>query len=272
MRASLCLLLLPAFTHAHRYALCHFSCVGANTNETWRTCRSEKCTPRLPEDLCADGNEPALLDASGVEATDEAGVRVSGPQECADVYDAPLPGSFAERCDLCMGLVGELRGLWYEATQAAAEEEPPPVAEQPAAAMEAPAEVGDGDGEGSSAATTPPSAPCAKAAARTAALLPTIRTCRYHPPACEAVLAAARERACPQLWEMRVSGATERAVRAQQRQLCGALVTQRNASGVDEAVVCPHPRDVGERVMGICAVMASVLLAAQVSIGIGRLR
>ena len=64
--------------------------------------------------------ERALLDASGLEATDEAGVRVSGPQECADVYDAPLPGSFAERCDLCMGLVGELRGLWYEATQAAA--------------------------------------------------------------------------------------------------------------------------------------------------------
>ena len=95
MRASLCLLLLPASTHAHRYALCHFSCVGAKTNETWRTCRSEKCTPRLPEDLCADGNEPALLDASGLEATDEAGVRVSGPQECADVYDAPLPGSFA---------------------------------------------------------------------------------------------------------------------------------------------------------------------------------
>ena len=30
--------------------------------------------------------------------------------------------------------------------------------------------------------------------------------------------------------------------------------------------------NVGERVMGICAVMASVLLAAQVSIGIGRLR
>ena len=179
-------------------------------------------------------------------------MRVSGPQECADLHDAPLAGSFTERCDLCMHLAGALGPLWHEATTIEA------------------AATADGRGEegAEGVAEGPAARVCAEAAVRAEALLPTVRTCRYHPPACHAVIAAAREHACPEVWAMRRAGATERAVRARERELCGLLATQRNGSGVSDALVCPHPRDVGARIMAICAVVASVLLAAQARLGV----
>ena len=224
--------LLPAALLTHRYQLCNFSC--ADGAEQWLACRSEKCTPRLPEDYCSDGTEANLVGSS----TEEAGIQVSGPQECAEVYDVPRAGSFSERCDLCMALVGELTMLWHEADTQQAQLE-----------------------DSSSRA-------CAEAAARTEALPPTVRTCRYQPSACDAVLATAREQACPKLWDLRRAGETERAVRARQREVCGALMTQRNGSGVDDALICPHPRDVGARIMAIAAVIATVLLAAQTRLGV----
>ena len=246
------LLLLPAALLAHRYQLCNFTC--ADTNETWLACRSEKCTPRLPEDFCVDGNEAALYGADGEKATDEAGVRVSGPQECAEVWEAPLPGSFAERCDLCMELASELTMLWHaeEREKSAVAAGAPPVAVEEDAGL----------------AVDDASRVCAEAAVRAEALLPTVRTCRYHAPACAAVLSAAKEHACPQLWALRRGGGTERAVRQAQRELCGALATQRNGSSVDDALVCPHPRDVGARIMGISAVVAGVVLALQMRLGV----
>ena len=53
-----------------------------------------------------------------------------------------------------------------------------------------------------------------------------------------------------------------------QRELCGMLATQRNGSGVDDALVCPHPRDVGARVMAISAVIAGAVIAAQLGLGV----
>ena len=61
---------------------------------------------------------------------------------------------------------------------------------------------------------------------------------------------------------------TERAVRQTQRELCGALATQRNGSKVEDAMVCPHRRDVGARIMGISAVVAAVVCALQVRLGV----
>ena len=72
------------------------------------------------------------------------------------------------RCDLCMGLVGELRGRGTRRRRRRPRTTPP-VAEQPAA-RETPAEVGR-RWRRRSAATMPPSALQAEAAARTAALL-----------------------------------------------------------------------------------------------------
>ena len=44
--------------------------------------------------------------------------------------------------------------------------------------------------------------------------LPTVRTCRLHPPACAAVLAASSTHACAEAWEMLRGGASASAVRA----------------------------------------------------------
>jgi hypothetical protein len=68
------------------YYRCNMTC--ASGTEAWTTCRSERCTPALPEDMCADGSEP--------EATSE---RVAGPQACRE--HSLEPGSFAERCTMC---------------------------------------------------------------------------------------------------------------------------------------------------------------------------
>ena len=242
--------LLTTLLLAHRYQLCNFTCADG---EQWLTCRSEKCTPRLPEDMCRDGSEPTLNTTEGTTASDEAGLKVTGPQECAEVFEVTTPpGSFAERCEICLNVATELTTLWHQAV------------------------------EDSMQSKIPPSAACAEATKRAEQWLPQVRTCRYHPPACEAVMAAARESVCPHLWGIRrgagggaaggaaMSGswAMERAVRKAQVELCGSIATHRDKSGVDDALVCPQPRDIGARVMAISAVVATCIVAAQLSCGV----
>lgn len=234
------------FSLGARYQLCNFSC--ASNDERWVACRAEPCTPRLPEDACSDGNEATLLPSFG-ESDASTGFAVAGPQECETLLQsegeasasvsspAPVPiGSFQERCELCMGVVGEAvniirLGLSSDGRQALK--------------------------EGGSAVT------CEQAAARIETTLPSVRTCRRQPSACASVLAAARERACPPTFEQLLSSESTSIVRAAQQTLCGELMTQRNASGVDDATVCAVPRDVGARVMAISAVVATCLFAAQ---------
>ena len=230
------------------YQLCNFSCGDGETAQRWLACRAEKCTPRLPEDACSDGNEAVLHQAAVVDvgerldgavaaaaaaapASTTNGLALGGPQECGALR-LPHVGSFGERCDLCMTLVGE-------AVKLARLRDANALREAGAAAL------------------------CDEAAALTEATLPTMRTCRLHPPACATALAAARERACPDTWEKLVAGASSSAVRAQQQQRCGELLTQRNGSGVDDAMVCAVPRDVGARVMAVSAVVATAVLLAQ---------
>ena len=232
---------------AARYQLCNFSC--PQNEEQWVACRSEKCTPRLPEDACADGNEALLLPAFGLgeaAADDKAaaaavtdGFPVSGPQECESLLaerTAPPAGSFQERCELCMGVVGEAVKIVRLALS----------------------------GEGAATLQSgEPATVCDEALARIEATLPTVRTCRLHPPACAALLAAVRERACPQTYEQLLEATSASSLRAAQQSLCGEMMSQRNGSGVDDALVCPVPRDIGARVMAISAVVATCLFVAQ---------
>lgn len=95
----LALLSLPA-QGAARYQVCDFTCAEP-ANASWLACRAEKCTPRLPEDLCLDGSEPTLTPEPG--AKEGEGRAVAGPAECAEA-GAPALGSFAERCELCLSL------------------------------------------------------------------------------------------------------------------------------------------------------------------------
>ena len=105
---------------------------------------------------------------------------------------------------------------------------------------------------------------CDAASASTEAdLLPTVRTCRLHPSACASVLEASKAAACVETWGLLKEGASLSAVRAMQQARCGALMTQRNGSGVEAALTCAQPRDVGARVMGIAAVLGAVVFAAQ---------
>ena len=97
--AMLALLSLPA-QGATRYQVCDFTCAEP-ANASWLACRAEKCTPRLPEDLCSDRSEPTLTPEPG--AKEGEGRAVAGPAECAEA-GAPALGSFAERCELCLSL------------------------------------------------------------------------------------------------------------------------------------------------------------------------
>ena len=104
---------------------------------------------------------------------------------------------------------------------------------------------------------------CSDATARIAEVLPTVRTCRLDPPSCDALVQTVREHACPETWRLLDAGTSSSAIRTAQQNLCGELMTQRNGSGVLDALVCPVPRDVGARVMGISAVVGTVLFVAQ---------
>ena len=108
----LALLSLPA-QGAARYQVCDFTCAEP-ANASWLACRAEKCTPRLPEDLCSDGSEPTLTPEPG--AKEGEGRAVAGPAECAEA-GVPALGSFAERCELCLSLAQSAINL---ARQAAA--------------------------------------------------------------------------------------------------------------------------------------------------------
>ena len=161
------------------------------------------------------------------------GTPVSSPAQCAELWTVPLFGSFSERCDLCMALLGEVSNLWQSGTR--------------------PSEL-----------ETAATALCTAAAAKvTAEIVPTIRTCRLHEAACVRLVNDAREQACPSTWADLRAGAALGSVRSRQQQLCGAMMTQRNGSGVEDALVCPVPRDVGFRVMTISAVVAATVFFAQ---------
>lgn len=86
---GLVLLLLFPQCIAARYQKCEFSCAGDPLPTNWTQCRTERCTPALPEDMCPDGSEPEVLSSESVL-----------PLDCP-VQPA---GSFAERCGLCLGL------------------------------------------------------------------------------------------------------------------------------------------------------------------------
>ena len=90
-----------------------------------------------------------------------------------------------------------------------------------------------------------------------------MRTCRLDPLSCDALVRIVSERACPDTWRLLDAGTSSGAVRTAQQNLCGELMTQRNGSGVPDALVCPVPRDVGARVMGISAVVGTLLFVAQ---------
>ena len=235
--------LLSLVTLSAPYQLCNFSCA----DEQWVACRAEKCTPRLPEDACRDGSEATLLPISSPLDSDlpatsitvnPEGLAVGSPQECA-VFEASHIGSFSERCNLCMSLVGEAIDM---------------------------VRLGLSESNGPAALRSGGAKPlCDQALAVVESSLPTVRTCRLQPSACTTVLAAAHEHACPATWEQLMDGVSASSVRAQQQQRCGALLTQRKGSGVDDGLVCAVPRDLGARVMAISAVVATCIIVAQLS-------
>ena len=65
----LALLSLPA-QGAARYQVCDFTCAEP-ANASWLACRAEKCTPRLPEDLCSEyPSDGSDLDSCAARARD----------------------------------------------------------------------------------------------------------------------------------------------------------------------------------------------------------
>lgn len=246
------MLLVHLLLVSARYHACNFTCTtSAGTATHWVACRSEKCTPRLPEDTCHDGAEPSL------EHPSPYGSLLDGPDGCVVAarslravdalrkastatdtssspqpppLPAPVPGSFAERCEICMGVS---RGASSLARHAAAGA-PPGAAEL-----------------------------CDRAAAEVRALLlPTVRTCRLAPEVCAALLDASRDEACAaSVGELRAGGSAGGVLRRQQKE-CGALAATRRGSGL-EAAFCEAPRDVGVRVMIIASMVMAAVFALQ---------
>ena len=213
------------------YRICTFTCKDGDEPVTWKSCRTEKCTPRLPEDLCADGSEPTEASAGAKEGD---GLALAGPLECAR-HEVAIAGSFAERCDLCLQL-----------TQAAVDLRRRVLSADELEALGA-------------------AGLCARAAATVAEGLPTVRTCRLDGDGCRGLLASFENSTCVRAYEQLVEGAgSGSVVRAAQEQ-CGALLTARAGSKVDAATVCPANRDIGTRVFAIAAAVAAALLAAQLS-------
>ena len=226
----LALLSLPAQGVA-RYQVCDFTCPEP-ANATWLTCRAEKCTPRLPEDLCLDKSEPTLTPEPG--AKEGEGRVVAGPAECAEA-GVPALGSFAERCELCLSLAQSAINL------ARRELTPAELTELGASAL------------------------CERAGREVASLLPTVRTCRMLPTACAEAVAAWQNSTCPLVFAPLSQGASMGQMMATQQTECGLLLTQRAGSGVHEAEICPALRDIGGRIMSIAAVVAAALFTAQLS-------
>lgn len=230
LQAMLALLSLLAEGVA-RYQVCDFTCPEPS-NASWLTCRSEKCTPRLPEDFCPGGQEPTLTPEPG--AKEGEGRAVAGPAECAEA-GAPVLGSFAERCELCLSLAQSAINL------ARRELTPDELAELGASAL------------------------CERAGRDVASLLPTVRTCRMMPTACTEAVAEWQNSTCPLVFEPLTQGASMGQMMSTQQTECGLLLSQRAGSGVHEAEVCPALRDIGGRIMAISGVVAAALFAAQLS-------
>jgi len=207
-----------------RYQLCNFSC----PDEQWTACRAEKCTPRLPEDMCADGQEPEL--AAVPDAKDGEGLGVPVPQDCAQAEGQEHYGSFAERCDLCLELTTAAVDL--------VRKEPHRLKADTAATF------------------------CEQAALRAEALFPTVRTCRLAPQVCSSLMERLQESTCPHAWEQLTSHTSRSSIYWQQRQQCGELLRQRNTTLAD-ALVCPAPRDTGTRVLILSAIVAAAIFVAQ---------
>jgi hypothetical protein len=216
---------------AVRYQVCNFTCPD---NSTWLSCRSEKCTPRLAEDLCTDGSEPTLAPEHGGVKEGE-GRAVAGPDECAEA-GASAVGSFAERCELCLRLAESAINLARRGELT-------------------PAELGALAAAGL----------CERAARDVASVLPTVRTCRMMPTACTDAVAAWQNSTCPLVFKPLTQGTSMGQMMSAQQTECGLLLTQRADSGVHEAEVCPALRDVGGRIMSIAAVVAAALFAAQMT-------
>jgi len=213
---------------AVRYQVCNFTC--ADTNSSWLTCRAEKCTPRLVEDLCPDGSEPLLAQEPG--AKEGEGKAIAGPEECVEA-GVPMTGSFAERCELCLQ-------LGQSAINLAKRDLGP--AELTALGAEA---------------------LCERASSEVVSLLPTVRTCRMMPTACTEAVAAWQNSTCPLVFEPLTQGASMSQMMSAQQAACGVRLSQRAGSGVHDAEVCPALRDVGGRIMTISAVVAAALFVAQ---------
>lgn len=243
MHALLALLPLAA-----RYQLCNFSC--AADEQQWLSCRSEKCTPRMAEDFCKDGSEATLSPAFGDTSENAAteGFTVTGPQECEELLGQEVPkfGSFEERCELCMGVVvNTIQIMRLGMSRGGKGEE--------ALRNEGVAAV------------------CEQAVEDMNTTIPTIRTCRYHSPACSWIMDAAKQTVCPPAYTEMLAGASGRTVRAAQQSVCGQMMTQRNGSGVEAATLCPVPRDIGQRVMIISAVVGATTFFLQWLLWRGRL-
>ena len=229
LRGCGCMLSPLLLAPASPFRLCSFTCGEKDEAEAWKACRSEKCTAsQLPEDLCADGSEPTEATADGL------GLALASPLDCA-AHDVPHAGSFAERCDLCVGL-----------TQAAVDLRR--------------RELSSSELEALGAAGL-----CARASATLADTLPTVRTCRLDGDGCRALVASFENSTCARAWEQLAAGASSSTVVYAAREQCGAMLTARAGSKVDAATVCPAQRDVGTRVFAIAAAVAATLLAAQLS-------
>ena len=219
------LLFLPTFSDGVRYHLCDFTCPQMNTS--WRACRSERCTPRLAEDGCADGAEASLSTEGG--AREGQGRALSGPQDC-EAWGVSAPGSFSERCEICLKLSSEVVKQAHEQS------------------------IGEG------AVTS-----CNRAVAAVQELLPTFRSCKLSPPLCTSLVNELSNTTCHAAWEQLRRGKSAAEIQEAQMSACGAMLSQRAGSGVPDVEVCPAPRDIGARVMALSAVIALGIFALQLT-------
>ena len=227
---ALLLFCATAARGATRYHLCNFTC--PDSNSTWTACRAERCSPRLPEDMCLDGSEPTL--STEGSKREGQGRPLHGPLEC-EAWGVPSPGSFAERCEICTGLATEVTDLMRRATEPLSAEDV-----------------------------------CVLAGGLTRDALPQIRSCKLEPSLCLELLehltnASDASSMCHTTWEMLQSGKRAGEVGEAAQRACGRLYAQRVGSNVTDAEFCPAPRDIGARVMALSAVVALGILGLQLT-------
>lgn len=219
--------LLSLSLAATRYHLCDFSC-GEETR--WSSCRAERCSPRLPEDLCPDGSEPTLSPEGSVREGD--GRPLASPLEC-EAWGVVTAGSFTERCEICMRLASEMLDLLRRSSQ---------------------------DLDADSA--------CTIAGGVTQEMLPQLRTCYLQPELCADQLTAHANSSdehsvCRSVWDGIEMGKRVSMVQEEAQHVCGSLLSLRAGSNVTDAQVCPAPRDVEGRIMALSAVVAVFIFMLQ---------